>query len=49
MIVSLEEGLIVWLKIEQPEMVVGDKEVDQSIKVHDEIEQEFPKTLPNLS
>jgi hypothetical protein len=39
MIVSLEEGQIVWLKVELPDMVVGDKEgADQSLKVFEEVE-----------
>ena len=39
MIVSLEEGIILWLKLELPEVGIGDKEgADQSVKVLDEIE-----------
>lgn len=43
MIVSLEEGLIVWLKIElPPEVVLNDKDAaNQSLKVLEEIEQEW--------
>jgi hypothetical protein len=39
MIVSLEEGIILWLKLELPEVGIGDKEgADQCVKVLDEIE-----------
>ena len=43
LIVSLEEGLIVWLKIElPPEVVLNDKDAaNQSLKVLEEIEQEW--------
>lgn len=42
MLVSLEEGLIQWLKLELPEAVIGDKDKSsQHIKVLDEVEQEF--------
>jgi len=39
MIVSLEEGIILWLKLELPEVGIGDKDgADQCVKVLDEIE-----------
>lgn len=42
MLISLEEGLIQWLKLELPEVVIGDKAGSaQHIKVLDEVEQEF--------
>jgi hypothetical protein len=49
-IVSLEEGMLQWLKLEAPpEMVVaGDKDADQSLKIFEnEVEQEwaFGKTI----
>ena len=46
MIVSLEEGLIQWMKLELPDVIVGDKEgVDQSLKVLDEVEQEYQLSI----
>ena len=46
MIVSLEEGQIIWLRLELPDMVVGEKDgTDQSLKVLEEVEQEFNITL----
>lgn len=42
MIVSLEEGLMQWLKIELPEIVINEKDAaDQSLKVLEEVEQEW--------
>jgi hypothetical protein len=42
MIVSLEEGLMQWYKIELPEIVINEKDAaDQSLKVLEEVEQEW--------
>lgn len=42
MIISLEEGLIQWLKLELPEVIIGDKDKGpQIMKVIDDIELEF--------
>lgn len=42
MLISLEEGIIQWFKLELPEVVLGEKDnSDRSLKVLEEIEQEF--------
>ena len=43
MVISMEEGLIQWFKLELPPEIVGDKEPthDRKLKVLDEVEYEF--------
>jgi hypothetical protein len=42
LIVSLEEGMIVWHSVEQPDMIVGDIDPHtQKMKILDDIEQDF--------
>lgn len=39
MIISMEEGLIQWFKLEQPEFNLNDKEgADQKLRILDEVE-----------
>jgi len=45
MLVSLEEGMLVWLTLELPEVNLGDKDADQSLKVLEEIDQDFSLNL----
>lgn len=45
MLVSLEEGILIWLNLELPEVNLGDKDADQSLKILEEIDQEFSLNL----
>ena len=38
MLVSLEEGILIWLNLELPEVNLGDKDADQSLKILEEID-----------
>jgi hypothetical protein len=42
LIISLEEGMIIWHSIEQPDNIIGDIDPhSQKMKILDEIEQDF--------